>query len=90
MNQLQLFLPCAADVEQYLLARLSGSDFALLMHAVDRSEALEKAQSVRRALCRLLLCNFLICFFFQRVLPRFFFGLRQRLSLRGRRIGFAF
>lgn len=42
-----------ADVEQYLLARLSGSDFALLMHAVDRSEALEKAQSVRRALCRL-------------------------------------
>ncbi|MCI2809905.1 LapD/MoxY N-terminal periplasmic domain-containing protein [Eoetvoesiella caeni] len=41
-----------ADVEQYLLARLNGSDFALLMHAADPAEALMKAQSVRRVLDR--------------------------------------
>lgn len=40
------------DVEQYLLARLNGSDFALLMHAADPAEALMKAQSVRRVLDR--------------------------------------
>lgn len=43
----------ASHVKPLLLARLNGSDFALLIHAADRSEAAAKAQSVRRALDRL-------------------------------------
>lgn len=41
------------DAEQCLLARLNGSDFALLIHAADSSEALVKAKNVRRVLDRL-------------------------------------
>lgn len=40
-------------IERYVLARLNGSDFALLMYATDHADALMQAHSVRRALDQL-------------------------------------